>query len=233
MNTRKLIVAITVAVVVVASIATGLIILMGQNAGNPANNPNPTTGTTQTAVNLDQATTKVQNYLATMGYNDLSIKSMQEYSNMYYTQVVESTNGTGAFELAVNKTTGAVTPMQGATMMWNTKYGATSTGIMGYLTSTGSGSGMMGGNGMMTWLRGTPTTNMATTMEQARTIAQQYLDANYTGTTVGQITTYYGYYTMQVLKDGNPAGMMSVYGTTGQVMYYSQMGTYMQQRITG
>ena len=74
---------------------------------------------------------------------------------------------------------------------------------------------------------------MAISMEQAKTLAQQYLDANYTGTTVGQITTYYGYYTMQVTKDGNIKGMMAVYGNTGQVMYYSWMGTFMQQKVFG
>ena len=29
---------------------------------------------------------------------------------MYYAQVIETNNGTGAFELAVDKTTGTVTP---------------------------------------------------------------------------------------------------------------------------
>ena len=206
---------------------------MGHQAGNPSSNQNPSTGTTSSGITIDQATTSVQNYLGRMGYSNLGIGAMQEYSNMYYAQVVEKNNGTGAFELAVNKTTGVVTPMQGPTMMWNTKYGVTSTGMMGYLTSTSGSGGMMGGSGMMTWLRGTPTTNMAISMEQAKTLAQQYLDANYTGTTVGQVTTYYGYYTMQVLKDGNVVGMMSVYGNNGQVMYYSQMGTFMQQKVFG
>ena len=105
--------------------------------------------------------------------------------------------------------------------------------MMDYLYSTSSSGGMMGGNGMMQWLRGTPTTNMVISMEQAKTIAQQYLDANYTGTTVGQATTYYGYYTMQILKDGNVGGMMGVYGSTGQVMYYDWMGTFMQQKVFG
>ena len=91
----------------------------------------------------------------------------------------------------------------------------------------------MGGSGMMQWLRGTPTTNMAISMEQAKTIAQQYLDANYTGTTVGQVTTYYGYYAIQILKDGNPVGMMGVYGSTGQVMNYTWMGTFMLKKVIG
>ncbi len=230
---KKAIVLITVAVVAIALVATGLVVLMGNQLGSSPSNQNPNSGTTNSAISLGQATTAVQNYLGKMGYSNLGISSMQEYSNMYYAQIVEQNNGTGAFELAVNKTTGVVTPMQGPTMMWNTKYGETSTGMMGYLTSTSGSGGMMGGSGMMTWLRGTPTTNMAISMEQAKATAQQYLDANYTGTTVGQVITYYGYYTMQVLKDGNVVGMMSVYGTTGQVMYYSQMGTFMQQKIFG
>lgn len=224
---KKVIVLITVTVVAIALVATGLVILMGQKAGTTS------TGTTGSGISIDQATSGVQTYLGKMGYSNLGIASMQEYSNMYYVQVVEQNNGTGAFELAVNKTTGVITPMQGPTMMWNMKYGVTSTGMMSYLYSTSSSGGMMGGNGMMQWLRGTPTTNMAISMEQAKTLAQQYLDANYTGTTVGQATTYYGYYTMQILNDGHVVGMMGVYGNTGQVMNYTWMGTYMQQKVFG
>ena len=157
---------------------------------------------------------------------------MQEYSNMYYAQVIETNNGTGAFELAIDRTTGVVTPMQGPTLNWDTKYGVGGNGMMSYLTGT-SGTGMMGGGGMMTWLRGTPTTNMAVTMEQAKVYAQHYIDANYTGATVGQVTAFYGYYSMQMLRNGNVMGVMGVDGTTGQVVYYSWCGTFMQQKVLG
>ncbi|MGA3111096.1 MAG: hypothetical protein ABSE15_03590 [Candidatus Bathyarchaeia archaeon] len=232
MNMRKTIVLIIAVVVVAALVATGLAII-NQNA-NKAANPGTSPGATK-GISVDQAVTAAQTYLTRMGYPNLGIKMMQEYSNTYYAQVVEQNNGTGAFELAVNKNTGVVTPMQGPILMWNTKYGTTGTGMMGYLTTTSpSSSGMMGGSGgMMTWLRGTPTTNMAVTMEQARTYARQYLDANYTGATVGQVTTFYGYYTMQVMKNGNVFGIMGVYGNTGQVMYYSWCGSFMQQKTLG
>ena len=159
---KKVIVLITVTVVAIALVATGLVILMGQKAGTTS------TGTTGSGISIDQATSGVQTYLGKMGYSNLGIASMQEYSNMYYVQVVEQNNGTGAFELAVNKTTGVITPMQGPTMMWNMKYGVTSTGMMSYLYSTSSSGGMMGGNGMMQWLRGTPTTNMAISMKKKK-----------------------------------------------------------------
>ena len=230
---QKTTILIVVAIVAIAVVATGLIIIIGNLFGNTTNTPTPTSGTTTTGLSIDQATTAVQSYLGRIGNPNLSLKTMQEYSNMYYAQVVESSNGTGAFELAINKTTGVVTPMQGPTVMWNMKYGVSSTGMMGYLYTTASSSGMMGGDGMMQWPRGTPTTNMAIGMEQAKTIAQQYLDANYTGTTVGQVTTYYGYYTMQVMRGSQIVGMMSVYGSTGQVMYYDWMGTFMQQKLFG
>jgi hypothetical protein len=231
MKIRKTIVLIIAVVVVAALVATGLAII-NQNA-NKAANPSTSHGATK-GISVDQAVTAAQTYLTRMGYPNLGIKMMQQYSNTYYA-LVERNNGTGAFELAVNKSTGVVTPMQGPTLMWNTKYGTTGTGMMGYLTTTGpSGSGMMGSSGgMMTWLRGTPTTDLAVTMKQTRTYAQQYLDANYTGTTVGQITTFYGYYTMQVMKNGNVFGMMGVYGNTGQVMHYSWCGSFMQQKILG
>ncbi len=225
MKTRKSIVLITVVVVAAALIVTGSAIVLLQAA-----NKNSTAGST--GLTIDQAATAAQNYLNQLGTPNLALSSMQEYSLMYYAQVVEKNNGTGAFELAVDKTTGKVTPMQGPTMMWDTKYGVGSTGMMGYLTGTGTaGSGMMGGGGMMTWLRGTPTTYMAVSMSQAKAIAQQYLDANYSGTSVGQVTTYYGYYGMQVMRNGSIVGMMGVYGATGQVTYYSWLGTFMQEKM--
>ena len=54
---------------------------------------------------------------------------------------------------------------------------------------------------MITWLRGAPKTNMAIYMTQTMANAQQYLNPNYKSTNVGQVTTYYGCYTMQVVKD--------------------------------
>jgi hypothetical protein len=165
-----------------------------------------------------------------LGNPNLEVKTIQEYTNTFYVRVVEKDTGAGAFELAIDKQTGTITPMQGPTMMWNTKYGATTSGMMGYLT-TGTGYGMMGNGGMMNWLRGTPTTTMQVAMEQARAVAQQYLNTNYLGTTVGQATTYYGYYTMQVQGNGNIVGMIGINGLTGQVMYYTWCGSYMREIV--
>ncbi len=201
--------------------------------------PTTTTATTQNTtkeLTINDAATAAQNYLLTLGNPNLGIKTVQEYTSTYNAQVIEKDTGAGAFELAIDKYTGAVTPMPGPTLMWDTKYGTTADGMMGYLTTgeTRYNYGMMGGyGGMMNWLRGTPTITMQVTTQQATTIAQQYLNTNYPGTTVGNAATYYGYYAMQVQSGGNIIGMMGINGATGQVIYYTWCGTFMQQILLG
>jgi hypothetical protein len=200
----------------------------------------PTTTTTPPATTITELTpndaaTIAQNYLNQIGNPNLSVKAVQEYTNIYYVQIAEKDTGFGAFELSVDKVTGAVFPMQGPTMMWDTKYGvAAGNGMMGYLATGYSGYGGMMGGGMMNWLRGTPTTAMTISLSQAQTKAQQYLNTNYPGTTVGATATYYGYYTMQIMdSNGNAVGMMGINGATGQVMDYTWCGTFMRQIILG
>jgi hypothetical protein len=70
---------------------------------------------------------------------------------------------------------------------------------------------------------------MTVTEDQAKADAQQYLTANYAGTTVGDATAFYGYYTIEVLQNGDTFGMLSVDGYTGQVWYHTWHGTFIQQ----
>ncbi len=191
--------------------------------------------TTATILTPNDAATIAQNYLTQIGNPNLEVKTIQEYTNVYYVPIIEKDTGLGAFELAVNKYTGAVVPMQGPTLTWDTKYGVIGTnGMMGYLaTGYGDYGGMMGG-GMMNWLRGTPTAAMPITLSQAQTNAQQYLNTYSPETTVGAATTYYGYYTMQVIgSNGNIVGVLGVNGFTGQVMDYTWCGTFMRQILLG
>jgi hypothetical protein len=230
MNSKKIIIIVTIAVIAVALVtATAFVFLFIPTSTTTA--PQSTPSTTTTALTINDAATRAQNYVTQLGNSNLSVKEVDEYSQCFYAQVIEKNTGAGAFELTINNT-GAVAAEQGAMMMWNTKYGISSTGMMGYLTS-GTGGGMMGTGGMMTWLRGTPTTTMAVTMEQATNTAQQYLNTNYPGTTVGQVTTFYGYYTMQVLKGTSIYGMLTVNGQTGQVLYCTWLGTFMQRMVIG
>jgi hypothetical protein len=88
--------------------------------------------------------------------------------------------------------------------------------------------GMMGG-GMMGWTTGTPAGTMTVTVEQARTNAQQFLNANHQGTTVGSVDAFYGYYHVHVLQAGNTYGMLSVNGYTGEVWYHTWHGAFVQE----
>jgi hypothetical protein len=69
---------------------------------------------------------------------------------------------------------------------------------------------------------------MTVTPEQAKAIAQQYLASSFSGTSAGDVDTFYGYYNVDVLSNGNPFGMLSVNGYSGQVWYHSWHGSYIQ-----
>jgi hypothetical protein len=231
MNSKKIIIIVTIAVLAVALVTTAAFVFLFIPTSTTTS-PQSTPSIIGTGLTINDAATIAQSYVTQLGNSNLSVSEVDEYSQCFYAQVIEKNTGAGAFELTINKTTGTVSAEQGAMMEWNTKYGIDSKGMMGYLT-TGTSGGMMGTGGMMTWLRGTPTTNMAVTMDQAKTDAQQYLNTNYPGTTVGQTTTFYGYYTMQVLKGINYYGMMTVNGQTGQVLYCSWLGTFIQRMVIG
>ncbi len=229
MNSKKIIIIVTIAVIAVALVAASAFVFLFIPMSTTTA-PKSTPSTSGTGLTINDAATIAQNYVTQLGNSNLSVSEVDEYSQCFYAQVIEKNTGAGAFELTINNTTGAVAAEQGAMMEWNTKYGINSTGMMGYLT-TGTSGGMMGTGGMMTWLRGTPTAIMAVTMDQAKTTTQQYLNTSYPGTTVGQVTTFYGYYTMQVLKGGNIYGMLTVNGQTGQVLYCTWLGTFMQRMV--
>ena len=74
-------------------------------------------------ITIEEAKKSVEQYLASTGNVDLRLTEVQEFENNFYADVEEKSTGTHAFELLVNKYTGAVFPEMGPNMMWNTKYG--------------------------------------------------------------------------------------------------------------
>ncbi len=165
---------------------------------------------TGTQLNITTAETIAQNYVAALGNPDLTVKQIEEHQANYYIQVNEQSTGNGAFELLINKYTGSIYPEMGPNMMWNTKYG------------------MMRG-GILSGIYGTPTTTMTVTSTQATTNAQQYLNTYISGTTTGDVTTFYGYYTIEVLNGGTTYGMLSVNGYTGQIWVHTWHGTFIEE----
>jgi len=151
-----------------------------------------------------------QSYVNSIGNPGLAVKEVEEYSANFYVQVYEKSTGIGAFELLINKYSGSIYPEMGPNMMWNTKYGMMRGGILGGIF-------------------GAPTLAMPVSTSQAETYAQQFLDVYYSGTTVEEVTPFYGYYHVMVVLDGTSFGMLSVNGYTGQVWYHNWLGTFIQE----
>ena len=138
---------------------------------------------------------------------DLALTEVMEFAWNFYAEVEEEDTGIHAMELLIDKYSGQVYPEMGPNMMWNTKYGMVAQMMGGYY--------------------GAPTAAMSVTPEQAKALAQQYLDAYLPGLTVADADTFYGYYTLHTLSDGRVDGMLSVNGYTGAVWYHSWHGPFM------
>ena len=167
-------------------------------------------GSNANLVAIDEAAAAVEEYLEKYGQN-LVLVEVMEFSRNFYAEIEEKDTGIHAMELLVDKSTGQVYPEMGPNMMWNTKYGHTR-GMMRMMGSYYRG--------------GSTTADMPVTPQQARELAQQYLDASSPGLTVGNADTFYGYYTLHTLKSGQVEGMLSVNGYSGAVWYHGWHGAF-------
>jgi hypothetical protein len=158
-------------------------------------------GTGQPVTSLDQAQLAVQTYVRQYGNSDLVLDEVMEFQQNFYAIVKEQSTGISAFEVLVNKETGAVFPEYGPDMMWNTRYGM-----------------MRGGNDT--------TQPMTISADQATKLASDWLAQNQPGATTETPDAFYGYYTLHITKDGTVTGMLSVNGYSGQVWYHTWHGAF-------
>lgn len=162
-------------------------------------------------ITMDHAAQAARQYVAAYGNPDLTLTEVMQFEDNFYVEVEEESTSIHAFELLVDRNTGAVSPEPGPNMMWNTRYGH-----MG---------GMMGG-----W-RGRQAESMSVPQEQAREIAQRWLDRFMPGTSAAEeADAFYGYYTIHVMKNGQVNGMLSVNGYSGEVWYHSWHGDFVQMK---
>jgi hypothetical protein len=204
----------------------------GMMGGYGRNNANVTPLTT------DQAFQAAGKYLAALKTPDLKIAEVMVFDNNAYVRVVEQSTGIGAFELLVDPASQVVYPEHGPNMMWNLKYSGINhqqmmgggRGMMGGAGGNVPGMGMMGNYGS----NATPadvSTEMPVTPAQALKTAQQYLDSALPGTkTAPDADPFYGYYTIDILRDGKTVGMLSVNGFSGQVFLHSWHGTFIEAK---
>ena len=184
--------------------------------------PAPYRPNTSIPTNIDEATDVAESYVASLGYPDLAVKEIMEFQYNYYFIVYEKSTGIGAFEGVIEKGVGlsgmggmmgVIHPEQGPSMMWNTKYG-----------------GMMGRGWRYQPYSGVPTANMSITKTDAKQLTQSYLKLHLSGSSTEEPDTFYGYYTIHVLRDGKVYGMLSVNGYTGQVWYHTWHGAFIQMK---
>jgi len=186
-----------------------------------------------TPLTVDQAMQAAEKYMAGLNNADLKIAEVMIFDNHAYVRVIESSTGIGAFELLVDPLTQIAYPEYGPNMMWNLKYGGLNhQGMMagrgGMMGGYGSYGGMMGGYAWST----TPadvSAEMPVSAQQALDNAQKYLDTYQPGTTTAEdADPFYGYYTIDTLRDGKVVGMLSVNGYNGQVFLHTWHGNFIE-----
>ena len=193
----------------------------GMMGGNGWNNR---TSSNVTPLTVDQAKAAAEKYIQSINIQGLETDEVMIFDNNAYVIVKESETGLGAFELLVDPASQVAYPEYGPNMMWNLKYsGLNHDGMMG-------GQGMMGGWNYQSQAPTDISTEMTVTSEQAVEYAQQYLDANFKGTTAAtDPMQFYGYYTLDFEKDGQIIGMLSVNGYSGQIFLHTWHGTFIEE----
>ena len=160
-------------------------------------------------ISIDQAQQSVERYLVQYGGSDLQVDELIEFQDNFYAIVKEKSTGNGAFELLVDRVSGAVGLEPGPNMMWTTKYGMMAGGMMGL---------------------GRPSGTLTVSKDRAGKIAQSWLDANQNGAKIEEPDTFYGYYTVHFTVGGKVAGMLSVNGYSGTVWYHTWHGAFIQEK---
>ena len=168
-------------------------------------------------IGVERAVTIAQGVAGSHSGGGLAVDEVIEFSNNYYASIREKSTGVGAFEILIDKSSGDVM-QEPPSMMWNTHYGMMPGGMM---------RGMMGGAGF----GNSGPTNV--TSDQARQIAQRWLDANQQGDTANAPDAFNGYFTVDFQSGGKLAGMLSVNGYSGQVWYHTWHGSFIQVKDFG
>ena len=161
---------------------------------------------------LDEAIQVAEAYIAEWDSEQpLELGEVMQFDNHSYAVAEEAETGRGAFEFLIDPQSGYVVGEPGSNMMWNLKYGMEMGRGMGFNRPSIA-----------------EAEEMNVTVDEAYEYAQAYLDEALPGATVDteEADTFYGYYTLHVLEDGEVTGMLGVNGYTGQVFLHHWHGNF-------
>lgn len=178
-------------------------------------------------VSIEDARQSAQRYLEALKVDSLMVDEIMIFDNHAYVVIREEGTGLGAFELLVDPDTRTAYPEPGPNMMWNLKYGGLHHGKM--MGASGMG-GMMSGGSLPEIVLADVAAEMPLSEDRAVDAAQSYLDRYLPGATVaGHATMFYGYYTLDYVRDEQVAGMLSVNGFSAQVFPHHWHGTFIEE----
>jgi hypothetical protein len=141
----------------------------------------------------------------------LELREIMQFSNHFYAEAIEAETKRGAFEFLIDPGTGTVYAEPGPNMMWNLRYGSMSK-TMGLASPTQDGD------------------KLSISADKAVETAQAYVDKTLPGAKVEDAAiAFYGYYTLDMVRDGNIVGMLSVNGYTGQVWLHHWHGAFVAE----
>lgn len=128
----------------------------------------------------------------------LTVGEVMQFDDGFYAELA-APSGELATEVLIDPASGGVQLEFGPAMMWNTAYGMHAAG---------------GGRAAIV------------TVDQARAIADGWLQANRPGEKADTADAFPGYYTVHTLRDGHVVGMLSVNAATGAVWYHTWHGRF-------
>lgn len=170
-------------------------------------------------MSMDAARSLFEGYLENMDNDDLYLKEVMLFEQNAYAIVAERSTGMGAMELLADHASATVFPEFGPNRMWNQKYNMMGGARFGFNCGAG--------------FNPAPVEDLDLTMpisqDQARELAQDYLDQRYPGTEASTGVSFYGYYSFDYESDGQPEGMLSVNGLGGAIWEHNWHGRFIQE----
>jgi hypothetical protein len=135
----------------------------------------------------------------------LTVGEVMQFDNGFYAELVDR-GGNRATEILIDPATGAVEIEWGPAMMWNTAYGM-------HPAVTGRQSPI--------------------SPDEARRLADAWLDVNRRGEHAEEPEPFPGYYTLHTMRGDQIVGMLSVHATTGAVWYHTWHGHFIALQEAG